>query len=102
MKTYRALVRVQTRGRTNYVKTEVRAESQEDARWLLWAQYGFHSIYSGLVLTCYELRHLCRTKRAVVFSSDDISVPPPPIPFWLAFAGAAAAGAVAGIGWRYG
>jgi hypothetical protein len=47
MKTYRALVRVHTRGRTNYVKTEVRAESQQDARWLLWAQYGFHSIYSG-------------------------------------------------------
>jgi len=41
MKTYRALVRVQNRGRTNYVKTEVRAESQQDARWLLWAQYGF-------------------------------------------------------------
>ena len=47
MKTFRALVRVQNRGRTNYVKTEVRAESQQDARWLLWAQYGFHSIYSG-------------------------------------------------------
>ena len=47
MKTYRALVRVHTRGRTNYVKTEVRAESQQDARWLLWAQYGFLSIYSG-------------------------------------------------------
>ena len=47
MKTYRALVRVQNRGQTNYVKTEVRAESQQDARWLLWAQYGFHSIYSG-------------------------------------------------------
>ena len=47
MKTYRALVRIHTRGRTNYVKTEVRAESQQDARWLLWAQYGFHSIYSG-------------------------------------------------------
>jgi hypothetical protein len=47
MKTYRALVRVQTRGRTNYVKTEVRAESSQDARMLLWAQYGFHSIHSG-------------------------------------------------------
>ena len=47
MKTYRALVRVQTRGRTNYVKTEVRAESSQDARMLLWAQYGFHSIQSG-------------------------------------------------------
>ena len=47
MKTFRALVRVQNRGRINYVKTEVRAESQQDARWLLWAQYGFHSIYSG-------------------------------------------------------
>jgi hypothetical protein len=47
MKTYRALVCVHTRGRTNYVKTEVRAESAQDARWLLWAQYGFHSIYSG-------------------------------------------------------
>ena len=38
MKTYRALVRVQNRGQTNYVKTELRAESQQDARWLLWAQ----------------------------------------------------------------
>ena len=47
MKTYRALVRVQTRGRTNYVKTEVRAESSQDARMLLWAQYGFHCIQSG-------------------------------------------------------
>jgi hypothetical protein len=47
MKTYRAIVRVYTRGRTNYMKTEVRAESVQDARWLLWAQYGFHSIYSG-------------------------------------------------------
>jgi hypothetical protein len=47
MKTYRALVRVDTRGSTNYVKTEVRAESAQDARCLLWAQYGFHSIYSG-------------------------------------------------------
>ncbi len=47
MKTYRALIRVHTRGRTNYVKTEVHAESQQDARWLLWAQYGFYSIYSG-------------------------------------------------------
>ena len=47
MKTFRALVRVQNRGRINYVKTEVRAESHQDARWLLWAQYGFHSIYSG-------------------------------------------------------
>ena len=47
MKTYRALVRVQIHGRTNYVKTEVRAESSQDARMLLWAQYGFHSIHSG-------------------------------------------------------
>ncbi len=50
MKTYRALVRVHTRGRTNYVNTEVRAESSQDARMLLWAQYGFHSIQSGPAL----------------------------------------------------
>jgi len=29
------------------IKTEVRAMNAQDARWLLWAQYGFHSIQSG-------------------------------------------------------
>ena len=29
------------------VRTEVRAPSAHDARWLLWAQYGFHSILTG-------------------------------------------------------
>jgi hypothetical protein len=29
------------------IKRHVRAPSTQDARWLLWAMYGFHSILSG-------------------------------------------------------
>ncbi len=47
MNTYRATVRVTINGRSQTVKTEVRAPSTQDARWLLWAMYGFHSIQSG-------------------------------------------------------
>jgi len=47
MQTYQASVRVAVKGRTQLVKTEVRAINAQDARWLLWAQYGFHSIQSG-------------------------------------------------------
>jgi hypothetical protein len=44
MHTYQASVRAQVKGRSQVIKTEVRAMSAQDARWLLWAQYGFHSI----------------------------------------------------------
>jgi len=47
MHTYQASVRAQVKGRSQVVKTEVRALSAYEARWLLWAQYGFHSIQSG-------------------------------------------------------
>ena len=47
MHTYQASVRAQVKGRSQVIKTEVRALNAQDARWLLWAQYGFHSIQSG-------------------------------------------------------
>ena len=47
MHTYQALVRAQVKGRSKVIRTEVRAMNAHDARWLLWAQYGFHSIQSG-------------------------------------------------------
>ena len=47
MYTYQASVRAQVKGRSQVIKTEVRAMNTRDARWLLWAQYGFHSIQAG-------------------------------------------------------
>jgi len=48
MHTYQASVKVRANnGRSQVVRTEVRAPSSQDARWLLWAQYGFHSIQAG-------------------------------------------------------
>jgi len=47
MHTYQASVRAQVKGRCQVIKTEVRAMNAQDARWLLWAQYGFHSIQVG-------------------------------------------------------
>jgi len=47
MHTYQASVRAQVKGRSQLIKTEVRAMNAQDARWLLWALYGFHSIQSG-------------------------------------------------------
>ena len=42
--TYQALVTAKVNGRSQVIKTEIRALNAQDARWLLWAQYGFHSI----------------------------------------------------------
>ena len=47
MHTYQASVRAQVKGRSQVIKTEVRALNAQEARWLLWAQWGFHSIQSG-------------------------------------------------------
>jgi hypothetical protein len=47
MHTYQASVRAQVQGRSQVIRTEVRAMNAQDARWLLWAQWGFHSIQSG-------------------------------------------------------
>jgi hypothetical protein len=50
MHTYQASVRAQVKGRSQVIKTEVRAINAQEARWLLWAQFGFHSIQAGPVL----------------------------------------------------
>jgi hypothetical protein len=47
MKTYQASVRAHVKGRSQVIKTEVRAMNAQEARWLLWAQFGFHSIQAG-------------------------------------------------------
>ena len=49
MHTYQASVRAQVKGRSQVIKTEVRAMNAQEARWLLWAQFGFHSIQAGPV-----------------------------------------------------
>jgi hypothetical protein len=47
MNTYQASVRVHVKGRSQVIKTEVLAMNAQEARWLLWAQWGFHSIQAG-------------------------------------------------------
>ena len=50
MNTYQASIRAHVKGRSQVIKTEVRAMNAQEARWLLWAQFGFHSIQAGPVL----------------------------------------------------
>jgi hypothetical protein len=52
MRTYKASVKVKVKvnGRTQVIATEIRAPTVQDARWLLWAMYGFHSIQVGPAL----------------------------------------------------
>ena len=47
MTTFEASVPVHVEGAIHIIRTEVRAPSAQDARWLLLAQYGFHSILTG-------------------------------------------------------
>ena len=47
MHTYQSSVRAQVKGSSQVNKTEVRALNAQEARWLLWAQFGFHSIQAG-------------------------------------------------------
>ena len=47
MHTDQAKVLAQLQGRSQVIPTEVWALNLQDARWLLWAQWGFHSIQSG-------------------------------------------------------
>ena len=49
MQTYQASVRAQVNGRSQTIRTEVRAMNSQEARWLLWAQWGFHCIQAGPV-----------------------------------------------------
>lgn len=46
MKTYTAIVRATVGPSTRSISTEVRASSSTDAKWLLQAIYGFHSVLS--------------------------------------------------------
>ena len=54
MHTYQASVRAKVNGRSQVIKTVIRAMNAQDARWLLWAQYGFHSILAGPALITAE------------------------------------------------
>lgn len=47
MQTYKASISVQINGSRRVVPTEVRALSPADAKWLLQAVYGFHSVVIG-------------------------------------------------------
>ena len=47
MKTYTALVKAKIGSQIRTVPTEIRAPSASDARWLLQAIYGFHSLLSS-------------------------------------------------------
>ena len=47
--TYQAQVLAQVQGHSQVIPTEVRALNLQDARWLLWAQWGFHTIQYGPV-----------------------------------------------------
>jgi hypothetical protein len=57
MHTYQASVRAKVNGRSQVIKTEIRAMNAQDARWLLWAQYGFHSIQAGPAPIVQKIRH---------------------------------------------
>ena len=46
MKTYSALVSAKAGTATRLIKTEIRAASAAEAKWLLQAIYGFHSVAS--------------------------------------------------------
>jgi len=47
MKTFQATIKTQINKQLRFIKTEVRALNVQDARMLLWAQYGFLSIQAG-------------------------------------------------------
>jgi len=47
MHTYQASLRSKVNGRSQVIKTEIRAMNAQDTRWLLWAKYGFHGLQAG-------------------------------------------------------
>ena len=66
MNTYTALVSAQVGTATKLVKTEIKATCASDAKWLLQAVYGFHSVVSF------------PQERREVLTSEDLSKPPTP------------------------
>jgi hypothetical protein len=47
MKTYTALIKAKVGDQIKAIPVEIRASSATDARWLLQAVYGFHSVVSA-------------------------------------------------------
>lgn len=47
MKTYTALIAAKVGSNTKMVKTEIKAASAAEAKWLLQAIYGFHAVSSS-------------------------------------------------------
>ena len=66
MNTYTALVAAQVGNSRKLVKTEVKAASAAEAKWLLQAIYGFHAVSS-----------MPSEKRELI-TSEDLSKPPTP------------------------
>ena len=66
MNTYTALVAAQVGNTKKLVKTEVKAASAAEAKWLLQAIYGFHAVTS------------MPSEKREVMTSEDLSKPPTP------------------------
>ena len=66
MNTYTALVAAQVGNSKKLVKTEVKAASAAEAKWLLQAIYGFHAVTS------------MPSEKREVLTSEDLSKPPTP------------------------
>ena len=66
MNTYTALVSAKVGNSRKLVKTEIKATCASDAKWLLQAVYGFHSVASF------------PKERGEVLTSEDLSKPPTP------------------------
>jgi hypothetical protein len=66
MNTYTALVSAKVGTATKLVKTEIKATCASDAKWLLQAVYGFHSVASF------------PQERREVLTSEDLSKSPTP------------------------
>ena len=66
MNTYTALVAAQVGNSRKLVKTEVKAASAAEAKWLLQAIYGFHAVTS------------MPSEKREVLTSEDLSKPPTP------------------------
>lgn len=47
MHIYQETIRAQIEDRSQVIKTKIQALNAQDARWLLWAQRGFHSLQAG-------------------------------------------------------
>ena len=66
MKTYTAMVSAKAGAITRLIKTEIRAASAAEAKWLLQAIYGFHSVAS-----------VPAENRELLTSEDSVTTPTP-------------------------